>query len=88
MKDRIQAEIDEEKATPPIAEESGELGHWIAAPMNKIKPEDDEMTRFNIFHDIVERAEKVITLLREREAAARRNLEIATDTIKSLESIK
>jgi len=62
MKDR------KERPMPPMTEEVGELGHWIAAPMSALEPEDDEMTRFHIFHDIVERAERVINLLREREA--------------------
>jgi predicted transcriptional regulator len=39
--------------------EPGDLAHWIAAPAKGIG--------FEQFHDVVERAEKVINLLRARE---------------------
>lgn len=78
---RLRPDID-------TAGDIGEQGHWIAAPMNKITNQDTEEQRFIIFHEIVDRAEKVITLLKAREQALRTNLDIASEYIKDLEAVK
>ena len=58
-----------------INDDEAELAHWIAAPMKSVGTIEQ-------FHDVVARAEKVIKLLREREAAARLNMKIAQGELK------
>lgn len=53
-------------------EEIAELAHWIAAPMK-------DVGTFEQFHEVVDRAQKVIDLLRAREGAAHLNAAIASN---------
>ena len=55
-----------------IIEESAELAHWIAAPMKDVGTLEQ-------FHEVVDRAQKVIDQLRAREEAAHLNAAIASN---------
>ena len=84
-RDRVWAEMNEKLASPP---EPQQLIHWILGPINPANNLFIDFEQHNAaFNEAFERAEKAITLLREREAAAGSNLNISTDTIEGLESL-